>query len=330
MKSWFWLVVAALLASPAHAKRKPKRVEAAPTAAAPATATASDLVTLPCQWSPGQRFHYRYERYKVENRRPILAQMTARRLLEVEVVASDSSQTRFDFRLAEAELEGPEEGRQAAIGMLGAYPVPPLVIDLRGGEALEVVNYIELADAAEEPMRRAFPPEVPAEMIDNVMAVYRSPDTGPVAALRDPSKLFGLHCVAMQPGQVLETPLAVPNPFGGDPLAATSRVEAVSIDAERGELTLQLQTALNEESVRALIQTVASDLLPDDGPLPKEEMERVLAKMPPMTTTVQGEMVYSVTDGFPVRVDVTESMGGPAHPGHRSNRWVFERVEAPE
>ena len=333
-----WMLATLLLvaASPADAARKKgkraKRTEtpteetvaATPAAVPPET----EAVVLPCEWETGQTFVYEHERRRTDTNNPVLAKIRNRAPVTIVVTEMRApGEARFTYDVGTSSLDAPEELRDhPSVRALAGLDMPAMTLDMQQGSVVDVVNRLELVDAMEPILKSSIPADAPPHILEQTLEMFRDPATGTQLMLRDPGKLFAMHCVALSPGQVIESPVQFPNPFGGPPIEGYSRIEFVEYDAERGELTMQTEDGTSPEAVRAMIPSVLARFAPD---LDVQDVEAAMAELPPIESVLRGTMVYSVADGFPYRLEVRADVGAAGHPQHKSDTWIWTRVPAP-
>ncbi|MCA8979125.1 MAG: hypothetical protein H6831_05925 [Planctomycetes bacterium] len=113
--------------------------------------------------------------------------------------------------------------------------------------------------------------------------------------LREPG-LFYFPCgLQLNVGEAVESEELIPNPFGGDPLPATSRLLLESLDTENGRAVVRhrLELGQGEETERILRETFTRIAKQMGGPAPRPE------SLPEMLIVDETEYDVDVATGLP-------------------------------
>ncbi len=327
MFRWWWVLW--LAAGPVHAGKKKNKRDPAPVPApveAPAPSSA-ERVTLPCDWAEGAAFHYRYRRTREDPRQPEMSGVTSTTPVVVEVLASGPS-TRFRYdEVGDTAYEGPEAAVKARRAM-EAVEGPALELVMRDGAIAEVANLDEVRPVVEEMVRGQLPEPGP-EAEATLRRLFDDPTALNAILLGDVGKLFSLHCVSVPAEGELVSPASYPNPLGGPPLAGRSVLRVGPVDAGARTVTFHTEDALDPQATRAALEPMMRQVLPEGVPITDAMVAEVLAKMPPIDHRMTGTMVYSLDDGFPLRVEIHQAVGAEGHPMRRADTWTWERVDPP-
>ncbi|MCA9493785.1 MAG: hypothetical protein KC621_27830 [Myxococcales bacterium] len=306
-----------VLVAPADAGRKKKTVEVPP-----AEPAAPLQVALPCDWPVGTTFRYDYVRRRTDARDPQLAEMVSHTPTTVEVTASGNPVV-FAYGSGQPVFSGPAD-RVAQMGdPLGGVSLPPMQLVLKDGALTALLNQEEVL-AVMEPLVRSLAGDAPADVVDQTLALYHDPVLGQALLLKEPARLFALHCVTMTEGDVIDAPTEFANPFGGPPIAGRSVIRMAGYDPVAHTLTVTTEESTDLEAVRAMLPALVAAWIPGT---PEEDMEAVAAQLPPIESRTVGTLVYDTTDGFPLSVEVTQELGAVGHPMRRTDTWSWTRTD---
>ncbi len=284
----------------------------------------AEVVTLPCSWPAGATFDYEFTRRRTDTRKPEIAGLSTITTLSVEVLQGGNP-AHLVWRPGETRVEGPEghPGLMAPTSSDELYG-PPMLLEFTDGYVTGLLNHPEVLEGM-EPIVRGMTHADPPEIYEQTMAMMSHPETGPAVLTRDAVKFFSMHCVEMEVGQVFSAPVEWPNPFGGPPLPATSSVALVAHDREAGTVTIETLDVMDTDAIRDLVMPMLERFVPG-ADLADEELNEVLAQLPPIESTTTGAMIYSVADGFPLQISVRQDIGAGDHPMHRSDTWIWTRT----
>jgi len=289
-----------------------------------ASTAPGELVTLPCDWPAGSTFSYEYTRRRTDSRQPMLAGMSSVTPLTVEVTQGGDP-SRVVWTLGETRMEGPEELVGLVSPFLGELTQIPMELELTGGSVSGLLNHEEVIDGM-EPLLRSMTGDAPAEVVEQTLDVFRDPEIGGTLLSKEPARFFSMHCVQFREGEVLSAVIDYPNPFGGPPIPTTSTVELVAYDRGAGTVTFETVDATDPEALRAMMPSLLERFAPGSA-LEDVDMDQILAEMPPIESLMTGTLTYSVADGFPVELHIHQDIGARDHPLHRSDTWIWVRVE---
>ncbi|MCB9698849.1 MAG: hypothetical protein H6738_18860 [Alphaproteobacteria bacterium] len=229
----------------------------------------------------------------------------------------------FSYGSGQPVFSGPPE-RVAAVGdPLDGVTLPPMELVLQDGALTSLRNQEEVL-AAMEPLLRKLAGAAPPEVLEQTLALYHDPELGQALLLKEPGHLFALHCVTMTEGDVIDVPTDFANPFGGAPIPGRSVIRMAGYDPVAGTLTVTTETATDPGAISAMIPELVATLVPD---APPEALSELAAQLPPLASRTVGTMVYSVVDGFPISVEVTQETGAPEHPMRRTDTWMWTRED---
>lgn len=327
------LCVAALLicTGPAHAGKKNKKNKQAEPAAteqpAPAAAAPSgEMIVLPCDWEVGTTFHYDNVRKRTDSTKPMLSGVTSTTPVQVEVTQGGNP-AHLTYTVGDTQMDGPDDVVNAAKDMLGDAKAPPMKLVMTDGTVDQIANLEEIVGTMESMMKKMVPPDAPPGALDQMMGLFRNPATATPLLLRDAGKLFSLHCIAVQEDTELSAPIAHPNPFGGPPLEGTSTVRVTAVDADT--LTLETEDRVSPEAIAKMLPALMKQFAPEGAAMDEAQLEALMGQMPPIDNKLDGKMVYSRADGFPISVEVHQQVGADDHPMKRTDTWIWTRTEAP-
>lgn len=322
-----WLMLALLIATPAQAGKKGKKNKEAPAPEPPPVEKpmpAAEPITLPCGWEPGAEFHYSYVRERTDAQNPALSGVRSTTPVVVKVTQGGNPM-RMTYDSGESTYSGPPEAAQAVQAMVGDIDMPAMELVMVDGSVTEVANLAEMVKAMEPILKKALPPGAPPEVLEQTLAMFRDPATGTQLMLKEPGKLFAMHCIFVDIDSEVSVDVDFPNPLGGAPLPGHSVVRYKSHDAET--ITLETEDALDPDALQARLPEIVQQFAPPGVEVHEEMLKQVLATMPPIDNRMTGTLVYSLVDGFPISVDVTQHMGSKDHPMYRTDRWIWTRTD---
>ncbi|MCK6516121.1 hypothetical protein L6R46_13830 [Myxococcota bacterium] len=303
------LCLAAACASRAPIESAPAPIDVAPVAVGPA-------VALPCEWPVGTTVHYRYERRRLDSRRPGLEQVASVSPVVLTVTAAD----RLSLDIGATELTGPPELVETARAMLGGFDMPGMELVIKDGQLIDVANREALVSVILSQVQAMLPPETPPEAFESVKRLYADPQSATQLLLKEPQTLLGTLCMAMGDNQRIETRFESPGPMGGPTLQSIVTIDA-TIRPDEGTATYTLSTRTDPESLAALLEHTLKTMVPADG-----------APLPQMPTTDSSSVmvaVHSLSDGLPSFVDSTQTTVVGDNLARREDRWIWTRVTAP-
>ena len=316
------------LSSSAIAGRRRPPPPAAVPPPAPEPEPEPEVLTLPCTWAKDLELHYTHERRRTDAQKPALAQVRSLTPVVVSIVESNPRTTIFSYDTGTTELAGPPEVVAATAQAIAELDMPPMLLVMKAGTVVSVQNYLEIADATEPVLRATVPPDAPPGVLEQTMAMFRSPDLGPKLLLRDPGLLFSMHCAEVTPGQSQEFFTDMESPFGGEPITGIARIGSEDYDPSTGLITMYTEYRTDPEALQAMLPEVIDRFLPDSQEISPEQLADILAQLPPLESRTTSTARYSVADGFPVEIEVHREIGGADHPQQRTDTWIWRREPA--
>jgi hypothetical protein len=280
---------------------------------------APEPIFMPCDWEEGLAFAYDHQRRRTDAGNAELAKLISSTPTAVTVMKS-ASPVHFAYKSGTTTFEGPEELVAASQAQIDGFELPAVQLMMTEGTLNGVLNHLELVDAMEPMLRKALGDD---QALDQTLAMFRDPALGPQLLLRDVSKFFAMHCVAMAPGQVIEAPVELPNPFGGEPIPGTSRIEVTSWDEEAKTLTIETVDRTDPDALKAMLPAILQRFGMPEG----VKIEEAMAGLPPISSLMKGTFTYSAKDGFPLAIEVRQDIGDAGHAQHRSDTWTWKRIE---
>lgn len=329
-----WMILALLVASPADAGKKKKKKKPAPEPVAEpapaveeASAPVGEELVLPCTWEKDAVFHYSYVRKRTDSRQPMLAQVTSTTPVAV-TVTDPGNPMHLAYDTGVPAFEGPEAAIGAVSAILGDMDMPAMDLVMLDGTVTEIANLTDVVASMEPMLKKTLPPGTPPDVFEQTMAMFKDPSTGNQLMLKEPGKLFAMHCIVIHENEEVAIEAAFPNPFGGPPMPGHSIVRYKAHDDDT--ITIETEDYVDPGAIAELLPQLVAKFAPPGTEIDEAMMAEVAKQMPPIDNRLSGTMVYSRADGFPNSVSVTQTVGSADHPMHRSDTWTWTRTEAPE
>jgi mRNA-degrading endonuclease toxin of MazEF toxin-antitoxin module len=152
-----------------------------------------------------------------------------------------------------------------------------------------------------------------------VVAQVLSPEALIAGATREAAMYFGLDGMSLTSGEVAETTIEQPSPFGGGVIPGVFRVRLQSLTADSASVT----TATTYE--RAALSRLTEDLIRQAGAAVPADAR---ASMPPMDLTDEGTYLFDRTLGLMREVIVNRQVA--VGNNRRIDRWEIRLLEGPQ
>jgi len=275
---------------------------------------------LPCEWEQGTTFQYNYVHQKTDRLRPDFNDVTANYPLTVTISESGNpASIRYDK--GAVAFTGPEEVVSALNSAVDTNQIPAMSLQFLNGSVTKLNNQAAIVDATEESMGAL--QNMPKEVKERTFAMLRDPVLGQTLLLKEPNLFFAMHCIGLVKGERNVSSSEYPNPYG-PPISGQSTVNWVAQDDEAGTMTMETHDRMDPESLKKSIPAIMQRLMPgvEMGP----DMTEQLNKLPPFQRSMTGRIVYSTTDGFPVKLEYHQEIGSESHPLYMTETWTWTRV----
>jgi hypothetical protein len=204
-----------------------------------------------------------------------------------------------DGQSREAELSRQMLGNLKGIAVRGKLD--------RGGKPVDVENYDEVKAKLKTMTdgmlsRFADKPEVAAilrKMFDSALLVDK--ERAPGVFFNDLPELAFAQNTGLKRGDVRKTAEAMPNPFGGAPIASTQSLWITMADADTGKARLVRMSALDDDSVKAFATAIAKQFAGATKDISAAQLDDLMKQVSlrndrQTSFDVEGGMTRAVTD----------------------------------
>ena len=206
--------------------------------------------------------------------------------------------------------------------------------DLDEGSVGQVHNLQQIATwtaSAMAELEELEPSDSSPEVQAAVDAMLAQPAMLNLIATRDLQPYFEPVCGLLPLREPFVTPIDMPNPLGGPPIAADSVLDVAVVDTASQQASMSWSVRPDPESVAAMIEGVLAQLIQGAVAEREDELRAAMASLE-IDVTVQGDAVVDMVSGWPLEVRISRT-AVVAMPGQqaleRFDEWHYEQVISP-
>ena len=292
---------------------------------APIAAFAQDVTVTPT-WRTGDQFRLALVRSRENSVQP-QQNGGSNTVINVRVVSATSDGSVVEWAPGDTVLDNAQLAQNPIIAaaLQTARDLRVHLLLNAEGELRGVANRDEIV-AKLKSMLEGIMRELSARFSDEQRTAMRgligqvlSADVLIAGATRDAATYFGLNGVSLASGEMAETAIEQPSPFGGGVIPGVFRVRMGSVTADSASLT----TATTYDKT-ALLRMTEALVRQAGAPIPAD----ALAKLPPMDMTDDGTYLFDRTLGLMREVIVNRQVVVGSN--RRVDRWEIRLLDGPQ
>ncbi len=280
---------------------------------------AAELPLRP-RWKAGDEFVVEVLRTREDSRRP-QANGSSATPVTIRVLETSERGSLVEWTPGPTAFSKPEAAKDPVVGrsmeILKGLRFE-LILDADGNFAA-LRNEAPVVARMERVLDGILRPLASDPQLESTMRKALAPGNMVASAAREPQMYFAFGGIEIRKGFLGEAPIEPPNPFGGEPLKAVTRVTVTALDAV--SVTATIATHYEPESLRAMTMS----LFQQPGlSLPSAQ----LSEIPSIRMTDEMEGASDLALGIPSQLRVTRRVAMGTHL-NRLDEWRMRLVKRP-